>query len=119
MDKTGSDCAIALLHHDLIRAFNTYLNDNAIPAHALFQDEMIRELDGTAERSVFDMMNFAVHLYDYTVTHLLELADSENVISKVKRSRCITVKISTGTSWHPLLLSRQIISPNGSVPRLE
>ena len=46
---------------------------------------MIRELDGTAERSVFDMMNFAVHLYDYTVTHLLELADSENVISKVKR----------------------------------
>ena len=54
VDKTGSDCAIALLHHDLIRAFNTYLNDNAIPAHALFQDEMIRELDGTAERSVFD-----------------------------------------------------------------
>lgn len=85
VDKSGSDCAIALLHHDLIRAFNDYLHDNAIPAHALFQDEMIRALDGTAERSVFDMMNFAVHLYDYTVMHLLELSDSENVISKVKR----------------------------------
>lgn len=85
VDKAGGDYAIALLHHDLIRAFNAYLHDNAIPAHALFQDELIRDLDGKAELSVFDMMNFAMHLYDYTATHLQELTDSENVINKVKR----------------------------------
>lgn len=84
LDQTGNDCAITLMHHDLIHVFNTCLCDNEMQGHAFLEDELMRELDGTAERSVFDMMNFAVHLYEYTVTHFLEVHDSKNVINKVK-----------------------------------
>lgn len=83
--RSGSDRAIALLHHDLVHVFSTYLQDNTISAHALFEDEMIRELDANAERSVFDMINFAAHLYDYATAQLQKPVESDNVISKVKR----------------------------------
>lgn len=85
IEEKGSDCGIALLHHDLIQVFTDYLHDNAIPVRALFQDETIRELDSHAERSVFDMMNFSIHLFDYVVNKLQGLGETEDVINKVKR----------------------------------
>lgn len=83
--KSGSDRAIALLHHDLVHVFSTYLQDNTISPHALFEDEAIRELDANAERSVFDMINFAACVYDYATAKLQKPVESDNVISKVKR----------------------------------
>lgn len=84
-DRKADDSGIALLHHDLVRAFTDYLHDNAIPVRALFQIDTVRELDATAERSVFDMMNFAAHLYDCAVDLLQELGDGEDLINVVKR----------------------------------
>lgn len=85
IEEKGSDCGIALLHYDLIQIFNDYLYDNGIPVRTLFQNEAIRELDSHAERSVFDMMNFSAHLFDYVVNELQGLGETEDVINKVKR----------------------------------
>jgi two-component system, response regulator YesN len=85
LNKKDSDCGIFLLHHDLLQIFTDYLHDNSIPEHALFQNGTIRELDGNAERSIFDMMNFASRIYDYAVTQMQELSDNENVINTTKR----------------------------------
>ncbi len=82
--REGSDKQVAQLHHDLLQIFYGCLRDNHISAHDLFQGDTLQEVNARAEASVFDMMNFAAHLFDCTVDALKTVNESSDMISSVK-----------------------------------
>ncbi len=82
--REGSDKQVAQLHHDLLQIFYGCLRDNHISAHDLFQNDTMHEIDAKAESSMFDMMNFAAHLFDCSVEALRTVNESSDMISSVK-----------------------------------
>lgn len=83
-NREGGDRLIAHLHHDLLQIFYGCLRDNHISAHDLFASDSMREIDARAEASMFDMMNFAAHLFDQSVEALKTVNESSDMISSVK-----------------------------------
>jgi len=85
MGVSGSDQMIAELHHDLLQTFYQYLSDNGLQAHSLFENDIMREMDRNAERSVFDFISFCSYLFDSAVKQVT--TGSDNDISTVNRAK--------------------------------
>ena len=83
-NKRNAEKMIAVLHHDLLQTFYSCLRDNNIQAHVLFRTEAMRDLNTYAERSVFDLMIFASHLFEHTVEALQTVDAASDVIGNVK-----------------------------------
>lgn len=73
------------LHDELLRIFTEYAAHRGVSAGALMADSQIRELNSNAERSEYDMLEFASAIFDRVAGLVLQKPGAAGVIGDIKR----------------------------------
>ena len=76
---------MTMLHHTLLQAFYQCIRDNRLPPFLIFNDENMQTAERNAERSSYDMIQFASVLFDRVQQLLSKNADTYNTLEAAKQ----------------------------------
>lgn len=72
------------LHQDILQLLYSFLEQKAIQAHQLFDDEKSEILYVKATKSIDNMINWVNHVFNKSASYVEEVAKSQTVIERVK-----------------------------------
>ncbi|WP_342563813.1 helix-turn-helix domain-containing protein [Paenibacillus sp. FSL R7-0345] len=73
------------IHQDFMQIVYAFLYTKGIQAHRLFSDPLSKQLNHSANNSVFDMMKWVHFISTRTIDYVEEVKKSESIIDKAKQ----------------------------------
>ncbi|MDF2941864.1 MAG: hypothetical protein K0S01_722 [Herbinix sp.] len=74
-----------MIHHDLLQIFYGYLQEHNIQVDKLLQDKVTRQMNDTAEYSVFDMIKYVNYMFDRITELIMEVQQTTTIVEKAKK----------------------------------
>jgi len=82
---TLNSSVMNILHHDLLQIFYGYLQEHNIQVDKLLYDQVARQMNASAEYSVFDMMKYVSYMFDRISDLINEVQQTSTIVAKAKR----------------------------------
>ncbi len=73
-----------IIHQDLLQVFWGYLREHNIPADKLLYEKAARQINETAEYSIFDMMKYVNYMYDCIMELMAQEQQASTIVAKAK-----------------------------------